>query len=72
MLAIAVEMRGWAQVSGSLKYHYFNGDGTASMCGRWVPDNLAPSQFYDGDHGSSDNCAACKINRKKQQLRDNG
>jgi hypothetical protein len=64
MLAIDSEMRGWAQVPGSLKYHYFQGDGTASMCGRWKPGNLAPSAFYDGNHGCIDNCDACNTKRK--------
>ena len=65
MLAIEVEMRGWAQVPGSLKAHYFRGDGATSLCGRWQPTNLNPSEFIDQNHGCADNCAACKQQRQK-------
>jgi hypothetical protein len=65
MLGIDPAMTGWARVPGTIKYHYFLGDGTASMCGRWQPTNLRPSDFYDGNHGCIDNCATCNTNRKK-------
>ncbi|MDJ0363597.1 hypothetical protein QMK33_00415 [Hymenobacter sp. H14-R3] len=65
MLGIESDMRGWAQVSGSLKFHYFQGDGMACMCSRWKPTNLRPSDFYDGNHDCIDNCGSCNTNRKK-------
>jgi hypothetical protein len=67
MLAIESDVRGWAMPPGSLRYHYFLGDGSASLCGRWKPGNLAPSEFYDGNHGCIDNCDAC-IKKRKNSL----
>lgn len=64
MHTISVDVRGWARVPGTLKAHYFPGDNVQSLCGRWNPDNVDPSDFYDGDHRSSDNCKACREQRQ--------
>jgi hypothetical protein len=62
---IPVDARGWARLPGTLKAHYFPGDNQRSLCGRWGPDNVDPALFYDGDHRSSDNCAACRTRRER-------
>lgn len=49
---------GWAFPHGATKAHYFEAEGTRSLCGRW-------GQF-DGrvrtpdDHRSPDDCASCR------------
>lgn len=48
--------KGWAPVSNSRKWHYF--EKSLSLCGRWLRTSWQPLQ--DDNHDSPDNCKACR------------
>lgn len=54
--------QGWGFPPNSRKAHYFVLGSTLSICGRW----WFLGRREDNNHGSPDNCAACKRKRARE------
>lgn len=57
-------VRGWTQIGGSRKFHYFRGPGN-SLCDRYLAFRLDPAQVEDSDHDHQENCVVCRKVREK-------
>lgn len=58
------KVRGWTQIAGSRKYHYFIGPGN-SLCDRYMAWALDPNMVEDDKHDHPDNCLPCQRRRAK-------
>lgn len=56
--------RGWAILSNTRKYHYFDTDQTVSLCGRWLMWGYVSRDDSKDDH--PENCVSCR--KKKAKL----